>query len=183
MKQIKKERERCGTNREAVESLLEELVCLDLCHARSLGTLPLDEDLTQLVRDLLKGETKAKKHIGALGVVKSVAKRVNTAAGCLEEKPSTVDTKDDPGAVRNVGASLVENSVRNTHCLLCENTQENQGQKNREKTKKKKVNPSLKEKNRMIKLYVGFLVCFLGFFTLVEKCFREKHYEMVLKEA
>ena len=90
------------TNRKAVKSLLEELVGLDLYHAGSRGTPPLNEDLTKLVRDLLKSETKGKKDIGALGIIKSVTKRVNTTASGLEEQPPTVNTKDHPGAVRNI---------------------------------------------------------------------------------
>ena len=53
---------------EDLEGGLEELVGLDLLHARGRGALPLDEDVAGLVGDLAEGEAEGEEAVAA-GIV------------------------------------------------------------------------------------------------------------------
>lgn len=82
-----------------VEGSLEELVSLDLLHARGRGALPLDEDVAGLVGDLAEGEAEGEEAVAAGVVGESVTEGVDTNTSLAEEELVVLDVEDDPGAV------------------------------------------------------------------------------------
>ena len=102
---------------EDLEGGLEELVGLDLLHARGRGALPLDEDVAGLVGDLAEGEAEGEEAVAAAVVGEGLAEGVDANTSLAKDKLVVLDVEDGPGAVDGV-LDLVVDCVRDAHFLL-----------------------------------------------------------------
>ena len=80
--------------RKAVQGFLHKLIGLDTSHSRALGSLPVDENVANLVRNTLKFQPQCNKAIGTAVVGKKVPQGI------------------DPGAIRFQNKFLVLNSTK-----------------------------------------------------------------------